>query len=295
MFLSGADIPGGAELETDICIVRRGTCWHRTARELGGGDLRDPGPGRRRLDSDREAGPLYEGLPGENAEFSPYRLRHQQVGGTANLWGISLGTTDRLCRYTPFDEIDFEPRAWHPHTGWPISKADLDPYYERASRVCGLGPYRYDGADWAGPDFPLLNFPRGRVTTTVFQFGLRDQFTSRFRKLVAGSREITVVHDARALELETDHTSVRRVRAGTLGGCRFGVRAKVVILAAGGIEILACCCCRTECRRGLGNTHDLVGRYFTDHSMVHSGHLFPHDRGLFDRTGFTTFASRPVR
>ena len=51
-----------------------------------------------------------------------------QVGGTSNLWHGVL---------SPLDEIDFEAREWIPHSGWPISKSDLDPYYLQAEQLFG--------------------------------------------------------------------------------------------------------------------------------------------------------------
>src|SRR5271166_7111306 len=31
-----------------------------------------------------------------------------------------------------FKQLDFETRDWVAHSGWPISKSDLDPYYHKA-------------------------------------------------------------------------------------------------------------------------------------------------------------------
>ena len=39
------------------------------------------------------------------------------------------------------DSIDFEAREWVPDSGWPISREELDPYYQRAQDLVELGPY----------------------------------------------------------------------------------------------------------------------------------------------------------
>ena len=55
----------------------------------------------------------------------------RRFGGASNLWGG---------RCMPLDACDFEPRPYARDTRWPISFADIAPYYAAACRyaVCGL-------------------------------------------------------------------------------------------------------------------------------------------------------------
>jgi choline dehydrogenase-like flavoprotein len=77
---------------------------------------------------------------------------------------------------------------------------------------------------------------------------------------------------ANALEIETDGRIATVVRGATLAGNRFSVAATVFVLAAGGIEnpriLLAS---RRTWSHGIGNEHDLVGRFFTEHLHVPAG------------------------
>jgi choline dehydrogenase-like flavoprotein len=57
------------------------------------------------------------------------RLRH--FGGSSNHW-------EGWCR--PLDARDFERREDVPHTGWPIGKADLDPFLEDAAGILEVAP-----------------------------------------------------------------------------------------------------------------------------------------------------------
>ena len=41
----------------------------------------------------------------------------------------------------PLDAIDFEPRARRNDVAWPFGLDHLRPYYTRAEKVCGLGPF----------------------------------------------------------------------------------------------------------------------------------------------------------
>src|SRR5271168_618991 len=66
------------------------------------------------------------------------RLRY--LGGSSNHWG-------GYCR--PLDTIDFEERAWLPHSGWPFGREVLEPYYARAQSLVEAGPFIYDDpAKW---------------------------------------------------------------------------------------------------------------------------------------------------
>jgi choline dehydrogenase-like flavoprotein len=78
------------------------------------------------------------------------------------------------------------------------------------------------------------------------------------------------------LELDADRRRVERVACRSLEGRRLSARAEIVILATGGLEtprlLLAS---DRQLAHGIGNAHDLVGRFYTDHPKHHSGVLHP--------------------
>jgi choline dehydrogenase-like flavoprotein len=191
-------------------------------------------------------------------------------------------------RLRPLDEIDFEERDWVPYSGWPFDKSHLDPFYERAQTILQIGPYTYDVDDWEDPETSRLPFANGRVKTTIFQFGPRAPFIGEYRDEIARANNITTYLYANAVELETNETAqmVTRLRVACLQGKRFWVSAKLFILAANGIEIprLLLLSNRTQ-TAGLGNEHDLVGRFFMEHPHHWSGVYVPSDSGIFNATG----------
>ncbi len=56
----------------------------------------------------------------------------------------------------PFDPIDFEVRDYVPNSGWPISYADLEPFYIRANAFCEAGAFAYTTEAAFGAALPVV-------------------------------------------------------------------------------------------------------------------------------------------
>ncbi|MBB3211100.1 choline dehydrogenase-like flavoprotein [Herbaspirillum sp. Sphag1AN] len=73
---------------------------------------------------------------------------NRAFGGNAWLWGG---------RCVPFEAIDFEARAYVPHSGWPLTLAEITPWYAKAAEYldCGHAQFRDEAPSWselhAGP------------------------------------------------------------------------------------------------------------------------------------------------
>ena len=72
----------------------------------------------------------------------------RSLGGTSNLWGG---------RCVPFGPIDFQTRPAVPHSGWPISMAEVAPFLPAACGYigCGQAVFEQDLPDFkpGDPDF----------------------------------------------------------------------------------------------------------------------------------------------
>lgn len=199
--------------------------------------------------------------------------RSRFFGGSSNCWG-------GWC--APLHPHEMAPRPWIADSGWPISRADLDAHYRRAQEVLDLGPYDYDVDRWvrriAHPD--VIRFRGDRVGDVLAHMSFEPKVGRLYRDELRAARHVRVVLRANAVEVETDATSraVTGVRVRTLTGGAFTVTANDYVLATGGIENarLLLASDRVE-PHGLGNQHDLVGRYFADHPRVMVGdvHLAP--------------------
>ena len=92
-------------------------------------------------------------------------------------------------------------------------------------------------------------------------------------------------------EIQTNEsaTEVTGVRVATLNGTNFTVSAKLVVLAAGGIENARLLLLSNQVQKmGLGNERGLVGRYFMDHPRIRWARVRLNDqlrhRQLYDAT-----------
>ena len=134
MIIDLAEQPDKNRIETDVCVIGGGAAglaiaWYfRRCSDREVLVLESGGP-----DREPEVQDLYAGeLAGQRYyDLDVDRLR--MLGGSTNHWGNQVG---------PFEPIDFEARPWMPHSGWPITRADLDPWYREAVEYFGLGKVR---------------------------------------------------------------------------------------------------------------------------------------------------------
>ena len=281
VFVDLNDCSGHTETEADICVIGAGAAGITIARELAGGQLSVAllESGGIRHEPDIQLLHCGESVGAKYGPLEETRVRY--FGGTTNPegWG-------GWCK--PLDSLDFEERAWVPHSGWPFARETLEPWYWRAQRVCELGPYDYDLERWrARVRKPLGELPLtgARVVTQLAQISPPTRFGRRYGAELDAAENVVVYLHANVTEIVTDRdgSTARSVEAVTLEGRRLSVACRYVVLAAGGIEnarllLLS----RRANPAGLGNDHDLVGRFFSDHPALDLGEIEFSERGLPD-------------
>lgn len=271
MIIDARQIPEKTVLEAELCIIGAGAAGITIAREFSERRYRVILLESGGFDMDKASQSLYEGenigLPYEDL----HKIRSRYFGGSTNCWG-------GWCR--PFDNIDFEKRDWIPYSGWPFTRATLDPYYERAHDICGVGPNNYDLAFWADTiskqGLQMLDLPQDRVVTRLSQLSKNRKFGQAHRAGLKNAANVQIYLHASVLELETDDEArtVTNVRVGTLDGNGFCVSARIFVLATGGIENPRMLLLSNKVRTaGLGNQHDLVGRFFMENPRIDQGEV----------------------
>jgi choline dehydrogenase-like flavoprotein len=255
MLVDARGFPANAGFDCDVAIVGAGPAGLTVALELMGSGLSvmvlEAGDGGK-TDLDP-----FHGEVADLARHPPLTLyRSRGLGGTSAMWGG---------RCVPFDPIDFEPRAHIPWTGWPIDYDELLPWYHRAVGYCEAGPFRFRVAEALGPDAaPMVpGFASPDVEIEGLErFSPPTHFGRRYRRLLAGAPDITVVQSATcvAIRRAASGLAIESLDMAIVPGRRFGVRARAFVLAAGGLETT-----RLLLANDIGNSRGLVGRFYMCH------------------------------
>jgi choline dehydrogenase-like flavoprotein len=286
MIIDARSLPPDESIDTHVCIIGAGPAGITLAREFANQNfqvcLLDSGG----FEFDPEVQSLSDGtaIGDPYPEVSSTRLR--QFGGTAHTWEGQNGYKEYGFRCLPLDEVDFEQRDWLPYSGWPFAKAHLDPFYERAHKVCQIGPYDYSVEAWEDKRAKRLPFKSDRITTSMSQYGGRYPFTEKYREELKQTQNITIVLHATAIELIADETNqtINRVRVAVSPQRQVCVSAKIFILATGGMEnarlLLAS---NQQQTTGIGNQNDVVGRFFMDRPIL-SCTLLPYSHKFLEQT-----------
>ena len=255
-------------LDCDVCIIGAGAAGIALAMQLDSRErsicvLEGGGFGFHRASQAL--------LEGERiANYPPlHAARVAALGGSTHVWG-------GWCR--PLDALDFERRVEIPHSGWPISRADLQPFYTQAHELLQLGPYDYDPAGWERlSSTTQLALADEQITTVLFRQS-PVKFGSSYRPMLAKSISVRIYLHANVMRLQFSAAaqSMTAVEVATLNGHKFDVRPRLTILAAGGIENARLLLLSAKgSRRGPANANGQVGRYFTEHGYVDSAIYVP--------------------
>ncbi len=259
MIINGKNLKLEDTLTADICIIGAGAAgltlahkFHQTSLsvlllESGG------------LKNDPVTQSFADGTT--DGEIYPFiQSRFRCLGGSTSRWS-------GMC--IPLDEGDFEPKSWLPHSGWPFSLSELLPYYQQAQQIFGL------------PEtIPSLNekslFHQSPFETKILKYSNPLDLGKKYKQEIIESQNISLIIHSNVIELIPNQEGrlIESLKVQGSDGNRFIVKARTVILATGGMEnarlLLAS---NSYFPQGLGNHHDLVGRFFMEHYFKVTGIL----------------------
>ncbi|WP_342799612.1 GMC family oxidoreductase [Hyella patelloides] len=195
--------------------------------------------------------------------------RVRQFGGTSNVW---------TGKWKYLQSSDFEARPWVDNSGWPISFTDLLEHYRSAGKDYGFGDLE---AEAMRPEIVALRAKiaaHGLKMSSFYWEETPTRTAVRFGEEMRRLKNLQVVLGATVTELKLDDSCQRvtAISCSSLEGRELIVEGETVILAAGAFEtariLLAS---NSQLPDGIGNAHDLVGRFYTDHPKHHTGSLRP--------------------
>ncbi len=277
-FIDARTLPDASRIEADLVIIGGGLAGialakEFAAKELAGGLLKVAilESGGREIDMEVQA--LYAGTavvkapdnPDKPFSDYPIQSRVRALGGSGMVWGGKCA---------PLDPADFAARDWAPHSGWPVTRAQMQPFYDRACDLLEIPRFDADNKALKDPArTPLALDPQDGFFSaprvfTRFSGGADKETFDRFRTDFASAPNITVYLHANVtqIRLTPKGDAVEGLDVACLDGKRHAAVGKTYVLAVGGIEnvrlLLASNGVRPE---GIGNRHDLVGRFFQAH------------------------------
>lgn len=287
MELDAKHFTGNTMLDTDICIVGAGPAGMVLASELAspycdvillesGGSRAEPEI--LALNAGDTTGDVYAGLGA---------TRHRQLGGTPHLWRTAL-QGEVGAKYVPLDASDFLRKPGVELGGWPFELGELRADYERAQRICGLGPFAYDAESWARPGTAPWSGIGDELVSRVYQLGTRDALIARLRAVLAGATNVRVCSHATAIGFDTGGAGrrVSSVAVATPGGERWRVRAQRIVLAAGAVENARLLLVLNGSLGIAGDGAEWVGRCFMEHPRDRALTLRPHSPMTMVSAGF---------
>jgi len=194
------------------------------------------------------------GAPNHSYAYSRFRA----LGGSTTFW---TGQCVEL------EEEDFLGRG-EVVPAWPFRKSELSEYYRAAAELLHLPS---EGRTDLAPDdalrCPEADFHEVRLSPV-------RNFAEAGALMHHGTTPARIILNAPVTEISPDDAleRIRSVRISLPDGRRVTCEARVFVLATGGVENARLLLLSNDrAPRGLGNPHDLVGRYFMDHAYMNAG------------------------
>ncbi len=194
--------------------------------------------------------------------------RQRLLGGSTAIWGG---------RCIPFDPIDFESRPWLERAQWPISHGDVARHVPEALRIAEAGLPEFE-AELALTDQSAAMVDgvdsSDVVLDRIERFSKPSHFGKVWREALDRADTLSVYLHAPVTQILVDGDGRARGVRLAVGGEAVELAAPRVVLATGGIETARLLLASNETRSaGLGNSHDLVGRFYQCHLEGEAGHL----------------------
>jgi choline dehydrogenase-like flavoprotein len=263
MISDARSIVRGTTIRAEVCIIGAGAAGITLALELLGSGMRVVLLEAGGTAEEPPTQALYEGEVADASLHSPPdKYRQRRFGGSTTIWGG---------RCVPFDPLDFEDRAWIPHSGWPIRFEDVAAHYPKANAICEAGDFIYHASHAVpGGMRPVVRdfAPADFTTERIERFSCPTDFGRRYRDRLAAAPSVRVLLHANCTRLiaSADAGSIERAVVQTLDGNRFEIAATRFVLATGALEVTRLLLASRDVHaQGIGNGRGLVGRYYMCH------------------------------
>lgn len=222
-----------------------------------------------------ESQDFYRGETVGDTYFDLDATRLRYLGGSSNHWA-------GWCRV--LEAHDFEPKSWVADTGWPIRRADIEPWLDETRDVLGLHPFQ--------PETALSE----RFARFEMQKSHPVLFGEKYRGAIEASDRIALLLNTAVTELVGDGKRVTAARIVSNGRSAGEVTAAFFVAATGGLENSRLLLWSNERSNGGVVPHAAaLGRYWMEHPMFWTGNMLVTDMSAFalDEEGEAFFMPSP--
>tara|TARA_B100001057_G_C22824176_1_gene940680 strand:- start:462 stop:1901 length:1440 start_codon:yes stop_codon:yes gene_type:complete len=197
-------------------------------------------------------------------------VRARQFGGTTNLWGAGL---------VKFDEIDFMDRPNINIDGWPISFAEIEPYYERAKEYLKVSKESFSNNSMLSSiNDKLLNndvVEQKNILRHKSGSNFRKMYLDRFQK----SDNITLFLNSTLSDISINNKNIKYVEISNQYQLKKRIKCKTVVLCCGGVENTRLLLnFNKKNKYNIGNVQNALGNYYSTHINLINGTLLTSDR-----------------
>ncbi len=264
MFIFEDQIKDNQKIDTDICVVGSGFAGIGCSQEFLGTDTSVVIVESGLLAPDKDVDLLNHGVStGVRLARGLSGSRNRQFGGTSASWSGGAGY---------LEPIDFRERLWIKNSGWPIDESDLESHYEKAYELLELG-CQSNVRQKIDKNLVRDIFSADLEHVTRFISPPVNLVKSQY-KTYKNAQNIEVFLGSTVTDLVEHESgkSVKEVCVGTLGGKRFVVKAKYVVLCCGGLENARILLGSSGLKQ-VNQTHKNIGKYFMQHLYFKSPRL----------------------
>jgi choline dehydrogenase-like flavoprotein len=257
---AGGSLPDAGATEFEVAIVGAGAVGIAVALRLGGRlgriALIEAGDAKFKPARDLQ---FFKAAHIDDARHLPTELnRRRMLGGTTSVWGG---------RCIPLDLEDFAPTRERP--GWPIAFTQVNAYVPKALDFLDAGrPEFCDKSALAAHRVPLDGSDGDLVLDRVERFSKPTNVWRKWGPTLVRSRDVMVIHGATCTNVVTNADGTRAIglELRTASNRSHKIHAPLIVLACGGLETPRLLLASRGTRScGLGNEHDLVGRFYMTH------------------------------
>jgi choline dehydrogenase-like flavoprotein len=262
MIFDSYEVFQAASLTPKVVVIGSGPAGITIARKLGNAGISvavlEAG-GREYSDESQD---FYRGATVGDPYFDLDITRLRYMGGSSNHWA-------GWCRV--LDAHDFKPKAWAPDTGWPIERADIEPFLPEVHDILELPEFR--------ADVPISDDMRWvqLIKSNAVRFG------EKYADELTGSRNIALVLNTSVTSLDGDGSKITGAHIWSKGRQAGLLKADYFVVCTGGLENSRLLLWSNEVSNGGVVPHaEALGKYWMEHPTFEGGNAILADYDEFE-------------